>query len=456
MPPTLVPRATKVSKSDKVRVLVIDDDTALLESLCELLEAWGMAPAAAAAATEAAERLERNTYDVALLDIMMPGIDGITFLSQLRSQFPDLPVIMITGQPSIERAITSMREGAVDFLIKPVEADDLRFSIHRALKLHDQFRIGKLAPQPALIQLVGVSESIRNIEVQIAQLITANCNSILILGETGTGKEVVARLLHAQGGSTPASFVAVSCPSVSDQLVESEFFGHVKGSFTGAETKREGLLSQSGGGTLFLDEIADLSPHAQATLLRVLESRKFRPVGGDRESDFSARIVAATNVPLEDLVARASFRSDLYYRLAVHQIALAPLRDRAEDILPLAYHFLTQCRSVRIVTATDFDEGARAALLAHHYPGNTRELRNVIERAAVVSTGELIEARHLQIWSPARESIDLRANRFENSGEAYRLLDALEQTKWNRRKASELLHMPYSTLRYKLKILGID
>jgi DNA-binding NtrC family response regulator len=436
------------------RILVVDDDEDMLSSLCELLVAMGWHPTAAASAT--AEWLERNKCEVVLLDIMMPGIDGITFLSQLRSTFPDLPVVMMTGQPSMERAIACMREGAADFLIKPFEIEDLGASVRRALILSRGAIFEKQSVRERSLRIVSASEAMKNILSSISQMVAAGCDTILITGETGTGKEVVARELHAQAGLVSGAFVAVSCPSLPDQLVESELFGHVKGSFTGADAGRKGMLSMAEGGMLFLDEVGDLSHHGQSSLLRVLESRRYRPVGSDIEKTMNTCVVAATNVPLEEFSGGRTFRSDLYYRLAVHQINIPPLRERREDILPLAEHFLALCRTVRVVTSRDFDEGARSALLAHNYPGNSRELRNIVERAAVMSNGDLIEARHLQIWKPAGETIDPRAHRFENSSEAYKLIEALEKTKWNRRKAAELLNIPYSTLRYKLKILGVD
>jgi DNA-binding NtrC family response regulator len=297
----------------------------------------------------------------------------------------------------------------------------------------------------------------------VARVARSNCDSVLITGETGTGKEIVARELHRMSHDPSAPFLAVSCPAIPDTLAESDLFGHVRGSFTGATGDRPGYFSLAHGGTLFLDEVGDLSPNAQAVLLRVLETRTFRPVGSSREVTVRLRVVAATNVELDGRPSSGKFRQDLYYRLNVFRIHLPPLRERVEDILPLADHFLAQCANRGGSSASRFSPSARNKLLEHSYPGNARELRALVERALIRCDDAVIEPKHLAILGlqersgpPIRKAQDRRAVQQQVTDErAALLLAALERARWNRRRAAAELGIPYSTFRYRLLRLGI-
>ena len=308
--------------------------------------------------------------------------------------------------------------------------------------------------------LLGASEAIQAIRDDVRQAAASGCESILITGETGTGKEVVARDIQRWSPVPDAPFVAVSCPAIPDTLAESELFGHTKGSFTGATTDHRGFFSMADGGTLFLDEVGDLSPRAQAVLLRVLETRQLRPVGATREQSVRVRVVAATNVELDGASDR--FRQDLYYRLSVFRIHIPPLRERVEDVMPLAEHFLSELAKRRRSPARRFGGAARLELESHAYPGNVRELRAVVERAVIRCDEAIIEPRHLCLQQVRRGPAIVRALPApgivgsDAPGDVRVLmLGALERSRWNRRQAAAELGVPYSTFRYRLLQLGI-
>jgi transcriptional regulator with GAF, ATPase, and Fis domain len=285
--------------------------------------------------------------------------------------------------------------------------------------------------------------------------VAADCRTILITGETGTGKEVVARAIHFQACRETDPLIAVSCAALPEALVESELFGHVKGAFTGATQDRVGYFELAHGSSLFLDEIGDLSPAAQAKMLRVLELRKLRRVGASEEIDVDVRVIVATNVPLDQLVEAGKFRRDLFYRLNLYTIDLLPLRERCEDILPLAERFLDQHRARRNAKVDGFSPAARDALRGYDYPGNARELRNVIQRAAILAHPGQIQPEHLNLGHIARHRTTADTVPSDADDERTRIMRALEQARWNRRDAAESLGMPYSTLRYKMQKLGL-
>lgn len=304
---------------------------------------------------------------------------------------------------------------------------------------------------------VGSSPATQLVRERIQQAIAANVDTILITGETGTGKEVVAQEIHFQGSSEERPFVAVNCSALPKALVESELFGHVKGAYTDATTDKPGYFEMANNGTLLLDEIADLSLDIQAKLLRVLDTRRLRRLGGTQEIAFQERIISAFNRNPADLVESGQFRSDLYYRLNVFPIHLTPLRERPKDILPLAYYFLAAytVRSGRVFD--DFSEGAKSVLLGYQYPGNVRELQNIVERTVVLCPPEVsvIEVEHLDIQKYPSEELSSQPDESAVESEYDRILRALEETRWNRTQAAKNLGIPYSTLRYKMEKLGI-
>jgi DNA-binding NtrC family response regulator len=366
-------------------VLIVDDDAGLRDGLSEALTDLGHTPQLASSGREGLAALS-ETVDAVLLDLSMPGMDGIEVLRRIRSQENPPAVVVLTAFASAENTIEAMRLGAFDHLTKPIGRDELKALLER---LPSRRRSPATARTSSLDTLIGSSEAMRRVQKAIG-LATDSPSTILILGETGTGKELVARALHEHSQRKDGSFIAVNCAAIPSDLLESELFGHVKGSFTGATRDRSGAFRDADGGTLFLDEIGDMPLAMQAKILRVLQERMLTPVGG-RPVPTTARVVAATHRDLPRLVAAGEFREDLYYRLNVVPIAIPSLRERPSDIVPLAEHFLAQSagsgQPVKQLSRSAIDK-----LMAYDWPGNVRQLRNVIERACVLTRSHTIEA----------------------------------------------------------------
>ncbi|MGY3452210.1 sigma-54-dependent transcriptional regulator [Bradyrhizobium sp. USDA 4353] len=380
-------------------ILIVDDDAALRDGLAETLTDLGHIALTAASGREAIGMVSEET-DAILLDLRMPGIDGIETLRRIRADGDAPPVIVLTAYASPENTIEAMRLGAFDHLVKPIGREALRELIERlpprASPQQDSRSTGDSG-------LIGTSEAMRRVQKTIGLAADSDA-TVLIRGETGTGKELVARALHVHSRRNTSPFIAVNCAAIPQDLLESELFGHVKGSFTGATSDRSGAFRDAGAGTLFLDEIGDMPLAMQAKILRALQERIITPVGG-KPVKVAARVVAATHRDLPRQVAGGAFREDLYYRLNVIPIELPPLRERSEDILPLAHHFLAQTSDGR---ARPRLSGAAGDKLVHApWPGNVRELRNVIERACVLTRGGLIDVDDIDIaTAPAAEDID--------------------------------------------------
>ncbi len=449
-------------------ILLADDEAIVRKTIGDYLTEMGHLVKQVNDGASALQWIEKQDYDLALIDIRMPGLDGLSVLQRVREIRPELSVVIITAHGNMEIAIQTLRLGAADFLTKPIklleldavleksiqirnlrqERRHLRETIH-GIQLSDLLRSGGH-------DLVGQSKSTRNVREQIQQVVEAGLETILLTGETGTGKEVVARKIHSLANRDKASpFIAVSCPALPDSLLESELFGHVKGAFTGATMDRAGYFELADGGTLFLDEIADLSAPAQATLLRVLETRMLRRVGGSKEIQVKVLVIAASNVDLEKDIKEGKFRQDLYYRLNPFSIHLSPLRERREDIMPLAEHFLTVFAQSKGLSIKGINDEAKRQLLNYDFPGNARELKNIIERAAVLSKSKEIMPEHLNLPPISTELGQAKSIDSASDQELNIILNALENTKWNRRKAASILGMPYSTLRFKMEKLGI-
>ncbi len=364
-------------------------------------------------------------------------------------------------------AIQALRLGATDFLTKPIKFFELdcvleksgRIRALRQEKRHLRETIRGLQTLDDIRtrsrHIVGNSQATHRVREQVRQVVEAQCDTILITGETGTGKEVVAREIHFQASSDESPFIAVSCPALPESLVDSELFGHVKGAFTGATTNRAGYFELADSGTLFLDEVADLSASAQAKLLRILETRSLRRVGGSKEINVDIRVIAATNVSLEQLIEQGKFRRDLFYRLNIYSIPLLPLRERRDDILPLAEYFLSAYAKTRGLYFDGFSSEAQKLLLNYHFPGNARELLNLVQRAAILSRSGQILPEHLNLSNPSGEVISTPSVSSHVYKERTLILNALEKAKWNRRKAAQKLGIPYSTFRFKMQKLGI-
>ena len=380
-------------------ILIVDDDAALRDGLAETVTDLGHRAVTAASGREAIGMLSSDT-DAVLLDLRMPGIDGIETLRRIRAGGDAPPVIVLTAYASPENTIEAMRLGAFDHLLKPIGRDALRELIERLpprrRQRRDSGRVGDSG-------LIGTSEAMRRVQKTIGLAADADA-TVLIRGETGTGKELVARALHVHSRRSTAPFVAVNCAAIPQDLLESELFGHIKGSFTGAASDRSGAFRDAGAGTLFLDEIGDMPLSMQAKILRALQERMITPVGG-KPIKVAARVVAATHRDLAKQVASGAFREDLYYRLKVIPIELPPLRERTQDILPLADHFLAQCSDGR--PQPQLSDRAIDKLVHAPWPGNVRELRNAIQRACVLTRGALIDADDIDIGAvPANDEAE--------------------------------------------------
>jgi two-component system response regulator AtoC len=376
----------------KGRVLVVDDDRELCELMRSQLTRREFAVRAEASAEEALARLGSEDIDAVVTDVRMRGIDGIQLCERLRHNRPDVPVLVITAFGSLDTAIAAIRAGAYDFLAKPFEVEELAFRLERAIQhrrlAEEVKRLRAREPEP-LDDLLGESAALRRLRELVARVARSDA-PVLVVGETGSGKELVARALHRHGARPDGPFVALNCAALPEHLLESELFGHARGAFTDARTPRTGLLLHANGGMLFLDEIAELPLALQPKLLRALQERCVRPVGSEEETPFDARVVAATNRDLDAAVEEGRFREDLFFRLDVLRIEVPPLRARGSDVLLLAQHFLREAASRSGKAVIGLSHGAAEKLLQYAWPGNVRELANCIERAVALTDHEQI------------------------------------------------------------------
>jgi two-component system response regulator AtoC len=449
-----------------VPILVVDDDASVRSLLRTLLARAGHVVVEAEDGKAAIDQLAQP-FDVILTDLVMPRADGFEVLRRARERQPRTPVVVLTAEGSIRDCVEAMRAGAFNFVTKPFHARDLQELVERAVRSRgDDGRPAATAlgdegrPQVAL---VGDSEAMRGVLDMIERIAHTNA-TVLVTGESGTGKEVVARLLHGSSGRSQGPFVAVNCGAIPESLIESELFGHVKGSFTGAHETRAGKFIQASGGTLFLDEIGELPLAMQVKLLRVLQEREVTPIGDAKARAIDVRIIAATNVDLEAMVADGRFRQDLYYRLEVLPVHLPALRERAADIVPLARHFLDAANR-RLGTTVVLTEDALALLKLHQWPGNVREMENVFERLVILSRTGTITAADLPAKmrtatgptaAVAAASAMLEMGAIDLAAtlaaiEASLVEQALRQTGGNRTRAAELLGLSRTTLVDKLK-----
>ena len=449
-------------------ILIADDESIVHTTIGDYLKDVGHHIDHAYDGQSAFKMIQEKDYDLALVDIRMPKMDGLQILEKVQTVCPELSVIIITAHGTVESVIQALRQGADDFLTKPVKFIDLDAVIEKSIRIR-KLRKGQRHLRETIrgLQnaenlrtsnrtLIGMSESTQKVREMIRQAVEAKVDTILIEGETGTGKEVVAREIHFQSSSGDNAFIAVNCPALPESLVESELFGHVKGAFTGATAERAGYFELADGGTLFLDEIGDLTASAQAKMLRVLETRSLRRIGGAKEITLNVRVIAASNVSLEKLATEGKFRRDLLYRLNLYPIHIKPLRERMVDVQPLAEHFLDLYSKRSDKHLSGFSADAINLLLKYIYPGNVRELQNIVERAAILCKGNEIKANHIIIEPTIFESSNSSILTNQPDSEKNVIIDALEKAHWNRREAAKLLGMPYSTLRYKMDTLGIS
>jgi two-component system response regulator PilR (NtrC family) len=450
--------------SAKSQVLVVDDEADIRELLGMTLARMGLDAHCASSTTEAYALLAKHSYDLCLTDMRLPDGDGLTVLEHVTRHHPNLPVAVITAHGSTENAVAALKAGAFDYLAKPVSLDQLRTLVRSALKLprpaQRRAQEGEALAQPGESPLIGESAPMQAVRSMIDRLARTQA-PIHISGESGSGKELAARLIHVQGSRSDGPFVPVNCGAIPENLMESEFFGYKKGAFTGATADRDGFFQAANGGTLFLDEVADLPLPMQVKLLRAIQEKRVRKVGSTGEESVDVRIISATHRSLGEDVKHGKFRQDLYYRLNVIELRLPALREMREDIPVLAEAMLRRQVSANGATAPRLSAAALARLSSYDFPGNVRELENVLERALALTAGGEIQAEDLQLAPTRAElpqvtSADLPLQERLDAVEKRAILAALEQTRYNRTAAAKLLGITFRALRYRMERLGIN
>ena len=466
--------------------LIVDDEPDIRELLEITLGRMGISTVAVADITSAQHALKKHAFDLCLTDMKLPDGNGIALVQHIQANFPQLPVAIITAFGSMDLAITALKAGAFDFISKPVDLESLRTIVHSALNLERNIRKGSSS-----ILLLGKSAPMQHLREQIQKLSRSQA-PVYIHGESGSGKELVARSIHAQSGRSTAPFVAVNCGAIPKELMESEFFGHKKGSFTGAIADKSGLFQAAHGGTLFLDEVADLPLDMQVKLLRAIQEKSIRPVGSDKEVAVDVRILSASNKNLQVEVSAGRFRQDLYFRINVIQVNVPSLRERLEDIPLLCGHFLEIFNKDR-AHPVHLETAALEALKQYTFPGNVRELENLLERASTLCEQDQILLDDLHLTTPMATplSIDVQnasvhqgeastttsirkstapevftprpihpvfsnIDQYINDIERATLEQALEESRWNKTAAAKRLGITFRQLRYKLKKLGLE
>jgi len=441
--------------------LIVDDEPDIRDLLAITLSRMDITPCCAENISSAKDLLEKHAFDLCLTDMRLPDGDGLELVDAVQALTKPIPIAVITAHGNMDTAILAMKKGAFDFMSKPVDLANLRQIIQDALKLslpniQKERRIRHL--------LLGESDVMRDIRAKIAKLARSQA-PVYISGESGVGKELVARLIHQQSSRSEQAFIAINCGAIPHELVESEFFGHKKGSFTGAVTDKKGLFQAAEGGTLFLDEIADLPLSLQVKLLRAIQEKKIRPVGESVEIAVNVRLLSATHKNLEELVKDGHFRQDLYYRINVIDLSIPPLRERSDDIVLLTEHILLRLAEANGTTAPTITKDALNALTHYPFPGNVRELENILERALALYDGYSITEDDLNLplitmaanatetgYNPAMGSLEDYLENLERRA----ITTALEENRWNKTAAAKQLGLTFRSLRYRLKKLNLD
>ena len=383
----------------KARILIVDDEEIVVRSCLRILEGQSYEVESVGDGWEALRRIDENNYDIVVLDIMMPKIDGMQVLQHVKERHPDIDVIMMTGLSQIQTAVKAMKFGAFDYLSKPFDPDELKLVVDRAieqrrLKQENASLKSEVSSKYRFENIIGFSPQMQAVYRLIAKCAPTNA-TVLITGESGTGKEMVARAIHYNSLRKDEPFVPVDCTALSENLLESELFGHVKGAFTGAFASKRGMFEVANNGTLFLDELGNIPLSTQAKLLRVLQEREFRAVGDTRIHSTNVRVIAATNKDPEAMVREGTFREDLFYRINVFPMHLPALRERRDDVPALAFHFLKQFSDELGRPVPQFSEGAMSLLTTYDWPGNVRELQNAVHRAVILASDNMIRQAHL-------------------------------------------------------------
>jgi len=444
--------------SEEVSILIVDDEASVRDALQQWFRKDGFQAHTASDAVAALRKFSERAWDVILLDIKMPGMDGIELQRRIREVDANAVVIIITAYASVDTAVEAMKNGAFDYVTKPIDPDDLSRLVRRALE-HRRLRAENLRLRDHIAdittggaELIGESALMKEVLQQIETVATTDV-TVLIQGESGTGKELVARMIHARSPRRHLPLVAVNCGALTESLLESELFGHEKGAFTGAMYRHKGKLEMAHGGTLFLDEIATIAPKTQVDLLRVLETKQFTRLGGNQTIAVDFRVMCATNQDLAQLAKDGKFREDLYYRVAVFEIRVPPLRERRADIPALARHFVQKYASQLKKGVNGISDEAMNAMVRHDWRGNVRELENAVERAVVVCMGNTIGLRDLPLQManarPAPEGDSLAAV------EKAHILEVLEANRWNITRSARTLGIDRVTLYNKIKKYGL-
>lgn len=435
------------------RVLLVDDEPDLLDLLELDMSRIGLDSDRAVSVREAESRLGRAVYDLCLCDMRLPDGDGLGIVRLIAERYPQTPVAVITAFGSAENAVAALKAGAFDYVEKPVTPEKIRSLVRSALKLPEAS--GAVAARP----LVGDSPPMRQVRALIDKVAHSQA-PVFISGETGTGKEVAARMIHAQSSRSSAPFIAVNCGAIPENLMESEFFGYRKGAFTGADADRHGFFQAAQGGTLFLDEVADLPLAMQVKLLRVIQEKRVRQVGGVVEEPVDVRIISASHQNLQALVGGGRFRHDLYYRLNVIDLRMPALRERLDDLPLLAAYILSRLASANRAALPELDAAAMAALRHYDFPGNVRELENILERGMALADAARITAESLNLVPVAEdggetgEGADLQG--YLDMAEARAIREALDKTGNNKTAAARLLGVTFRSLRYRIERLGLE
>jgi len=451
-----------------MNILVVDDEKLIRWSLKERLTREGHSVTEAEDGRTTAACLDAELPDLVLLDMKLPDTDGLTILRSVLERSPELPVIIITAYSTVDTAVEAMRLGAYDYISKPFDMDELTITVKRALEASAlrrevQSRVREEKARFGIHNLVGKSRPMQEIGALVRKVSQSQASTVLIRGESGTGKDVIARAIHFESSRADKPFMNITCTALQDTLLESELFGHEKGAFTDAKSQKKGLFELANNGTVFLDEIGDMSPTLQAKLLRALEERAFRRVGGSQDIKVDVRIIAATNRPPEKAVAEGKFREDLYYRLNIITVDVPPLRERRQDIPLLVDHFLKRFASEFRKTVTDVSGEALRKLEGYEWPGNVRELKNVIERAVLLGSGPVVAAEDLTMGrttgaAPEKDkklfSLPAKGFKFDDL-EKDIVLQALERTGWNQTRAGELLGMTRDQIHYRMEKFGL-
>ncbi len=449
--------------------LIVDDEPDIVELLSLTLQRMRIDTREAGNLAQAKQLLAQHRFDLCLTDLRLPDGDGLELVRHIQQNHAQLPVAVITAHGNMQTAIDAMKYGAFDFLSKPVELKELRELVQNALKLSPTNKPKTAETQTETPGLIGSSPKMQALRQTIAKLARSQA-PVHIGGESGTGKELVARLIHQLGPRNDAPFIPVNCGAIPSELMESEFFGHKKGSFTGAVADKQGLFQAADGGTLFLDEVADLPLPMQVKLLRAIQERAIRPVGAEKEMAINVRILSATHKDLHDLVATGAFRQDLFYRINVIEVTTPTLRDRIEDIGELSEFILTRLAQRHHMSVPKLTSGAVNGLKKYSFPGNIRELENLLERALTLSDGNVIEVEDLQLpespqlvfdastlanITPGKRGdipLDIYLEKIERDA----VLEALEQCRWNKTAAARKLGISFRAMRYKLQKLGLE